>query len=609
MEKYNILSEVANKLKALDNTVKLKILALLVEEGAKSITDISKDLNINFSTAHKYLEQLEKAKLVTSKQVADNRLKRLFYVKDFGIDLSPAGIANLLAGTKKKEKRSFKVINEQGEVVNFNEKIFAQKYLKRGLPRGLITYALSSILEQAYDGITLIELREIFQKALEKRAENISDVLDQLEDSHKHKRTFAQLLQLICPEALEQHAKGDIFIRNLREPKLFNFAHDLRGIAIHGINGKRPKTLKDLFQQSLTLIKALSKYLFYSQGFASFNYFVAPLAKNLNDRELEKTLIQFFDKINEFGNVFYVNLDIGTPRFANKESPSMKGSDVYSDYNETASRIYKKVVNILKSKDYVNIKPIFKIWTKNFDTKLVSGFKEIYIANMLPEWQTVNATYIGTHRFDWSWKKNREAKVGTLQAITINLPRLALKSKSEKEFFIKLNSLIDNSLEYTTNMIELIFGEFLKKYKTTFPSAFRGRWDYAHANDSAYHIALTGLNEAIKILTNKDIAQNSNLAKKIVEFCNKIIKSKIKIPTRIELKEARNKSITNRFYKLDLKENKLKVPNYSVGVSSKDITASAKLHKLFCGGHCIEIKKSQIKDFIKSEGGLALIKE
>ncbi len=84
MGKYDILTEVANKLQALDNDVKLKIIALLVEEGSKSITDISKELEINFSTAHKYLEQLEEAGLVTSKQVSENRLKRLFYVKDFG---------------------------------------------------------------------------------------------------------------------------------------------------------------------------------------------------------------------------------------------------------------------------------------------------------------------------------------------------------------------------------------------------------------------------------------------------------------------------------------------------------------------------------------------
>ena len=48
MSKYDILISVAEKVKALDNDVKLKILALLVEEGSKSITDISKELGINF---------------------------------------------------------------------------------------------------------------------------------------------------------------------------------------------------------------------------------------------------------------------------------------------------------------------------------------------------------------------------------------------------------------------------------------------------------------------------------------------------------------------------------------------------------------------------------
>ena len=74
---------VASKLKALDNEVKINILKFLAEEGEKSITDISKSLDINFSTAHKYLEQLERAKFVHSSTVSKTRLKRLFKINNF----------------------------------------------------------------------------------------------------------------------------------------------------------------------------------------------------------------------------------------------------------------------------------------------------------------------------------------------------------------------------------------------------------------------------------------------------------------------------------------------------------------------------------------------
>lgn len=592
------LNEISKKLKALDNPIKLKILHFLIEEGAKSITDISRELNLNFSTAHKYLEQLESAKLVTSKQVTDNRLKRLFFVKDFNIDLSPTGIANLLsAAQKRKRAKTFKVINEAGEIVDFDEKLFSRKYLKRGLPRGIISYALSSVLEQAYDGITLVEMRNLFQEALENREKCIDEILKQLTEG-KRERSFAQLLQLISPKALKLHANGDIFIRNLQEPILFNFAHDLQSIITHGVNGKQPKNLNELFQFVLGLIKELS-FLRFSQGFASFNYHIAPLTKNLNNKEIEKSLRWFFDKLEELGNKFYINLDYGKPRF-------LKGT---SSLQETAKKICQISLQIIKSRKYKRVKPVLKIWNKNLDEKLISGFKEIYLANMLPKWQTVNATYIGTHRFDGKWKKEREARIGTLQTITINLPRIAITSKSKKEFFNKLNEVISESVLYLTDMVELILGKFFKSYKTTFLSVMKGRWSYIHYTDCAYHVALTGLNEAVKILTNKELSNNENFGKKIIEFCNNIIKERTKLPIRIELKEATNKPITKRFHTLDSKMFNIKLNKYSTGVSCKNFKTSAKLHKFFCGGHCVEIKKAEINDFIKNDGGLALIKE
>ena len=238
MPKYEILESIAKKLSVLDNEVKLKILALLVDQGAKSITDISKDLGINFSTAHKYLEQLEAANLVTSKEVSENRLKRMFVINDFNIELSPKSISEILSAKKTKEtKKTFNVINEKGEVVDFDEKLFSQKYLKRGLPHGTISSALNSVLDQAYNNMTLLELRKLFRQALEKKVENIASTLKQIDELENHKRTYAHLLQMTHPEALDMHANGDIFIKNLREPKLLNFMHDLRGITINGVNG------------------------------------------------------------------------------------------------------------------------------------------------------------------------------------------------------------------------------------------------------------------------------------------------------------------------------------------------------------------------------------
>jgi len=256
IEKDAILADIANKIQALDNPVKLSILSLLVESGSLSITDISKKLDINFSTAHKYLEQLQAASLVTSKQIADNRLKRMFFIKDFNIELSPRSLFQKSVEQNNSTKaKSFKLFTGDSKFLEFNEDMFAQKYVKHGMPRGTILLALNEILPQVYDGITTAELKTSFITALQKKAQNIHYVLDRLEEDYDHKRTYEHLLSVVHPDALEHHMKGDIFIKNLKTPMLSNFVISLSLITAYGVTGEKPKTYKDLINQTVLALE------------------------------------------------------------------------------------------------------------------------------------------------------------------------------------------------------------------------------------------------------------------------------------------------------------------------------------------------------------------
>jgi len=608
MEKQDILSDVASKLKALDNDVKLKILTLLVEDGTKSITDISKELNINFSTAHKYLERLEKAKLVTSKQVADNRLKRLFYVKDFNIDLSPTGIANLFAGTKKKEKSKFKVINEHGEVVDFDEKLFSQKYLKRGLPRGLISYALSSVLDQTYDGITLLEMRELFQNALEKRAKDIDEVLMQIEESQRHKRTFAHLMALVHPEALEQHAKGDIFIKNLREPKLLNFVHDARGIAVHGVTGKTPKKLDEFLQHMIKGIKTVSMFSYPYQSIDSFNYVLAPFTAKMNTSEITAQLKKFVKMLEGLDINFCISLDIGLSEFASIFGPSYiysgEGKETYAKYKDEAQKINSIFIKIFKEEKTIKVLPIFKLWQKQMPD--LKGLRNFFIINMVPKWQLPSATYAGALRFDADWQKwTGLFRVGEIQDIAINLPRLALKTKTKDKFFKELETMANQCIEYLGNMAELTFGEFLRKHKTKFKSSVKENWDYVRISDCTYSLSITGLEEAAAILT-KNAKEKEKMRLAILERCNKLVKKKDS-PIRICLRESQNRLIANRFYYLDSINQKLNFNKYHRGIESDNLKSVINLQKYLLGGHCARIRYKDLKDLSGKEFGSVFV--
>ncbi len=552
--KYDILEPVANKIRALDNPVKLKILAMLIEEGAKSVTDISRDMSLNFSTAHKYLEQLQAAGLVSSKEVSENRLKRMFFVEPFDLDISPHGIAKLVEGKKKDRPiHTFKVINEKGEEVGFEEKIFSQKYLKRGLPSSTIKTALDYMLVQAYDGITLIELRELFRQALSKKVENISAVMEMIESSEIRGKTYYNLLKLNSPEALKLHMEGDIFIQNLGEPKLLNFVHDIYGITQHGINGKKPKNIHDLFGQIIVAVKLASKFTLQHHSIDTFNYFIAPFMSHMGDGEIKQVLKTFLAELNGLGQKIYISLEFGMPKFIENlseiyitETKHGEKTETYVKYHNVAKKIAIETVNIISKEKYENIKLVFKLWAKELPSVLQSGD---FVANMTDNWQQPNASFVGFTRFDPDWKKwfgtNR---IGEVQEIILNLPKLALTSASLEDFSNKVGAMIELCYRLILDMAELAAGEFLRTHNTNLLSAVRERWAYLHLEDSVYSIGIAGLPETINILTKKYKKQDiPTVAAKIL---NKFSDMKKKYSgIRINLKQNRSRSLSDRFSK------------------------------------------------------------
>ncbi|MBI2040987.1 MAG: ArsR family transcriptional regulator [DPANN group archaeon] len=597
-EKYNVLEPIAQKIQALDNPIKLKILAMLIEEGAKSITDISKELALNFSTAHKYLEQLQAAGLVSSKEVSENRLKRMFFIEPFDLDISPQGIAKIIEGKKKEQpRRTFKVINERGEEVEFDEKIFSQKYLKRGLPSSTIKLALDSVLAQAYNGITLIELREFFRQALAKKVETISSVMEMIESSEIRGKTYYNLLKLNNPEALKMHMDGDIFIQNLGEPKLLNFMHDLRGIGIHGVNGRRPKTAKDLTDQLVFAIKFVSNFALPYQSVDTFNYYYAPFVKNLNNSEISNELKYTLEKLNDLGSEIFLCLEIGKPEFL-LNMPLEFMTEIkdtvttYSAYAQAAKDISDKILTLIAREKYQNIRAILKVWDKKLLPDCQQG---VFVANMYEGWQRPNASFVGFTRFDPNWKKwfgtNR---VGEVQEIVLNLPKIAARVSNAEELLSETAKMINFCYELLLGIAEGAGGHFLRSYDVSLKSVQRERWEYVPLVDCPYSISLAGIGPALSKLKINNVEQIKQWTGKIYEYFTDKVHNQKKI--RVNLKLNRSRSINTRFAFI----NKL-------AVSDMQQPLPLPLQKYFPGGHLEFLEKSKLKDLFSKDFGLVRV--
>ncbi len=592
----NEFKQLASRIRALDNEVKLSIIVLLTKRGALSITDISKELKINFSTTHKYLEQLEKAGLLKSNTVLKNRLKRLFYVNDFNIEISPK---KLVEGDKTPESANgdIRVLTRTGKMKFFDVNKLMNRYLPHGLPLATIEQGAELVKKRVYDGITSLELEAIFKKFLEDKINSLNNAIQSLAQLKPKDRTYSDILQLLHPEALKMHMQGNIFIQNLSEPKLLNFIHDIRGISIHGIDNKAPSNLSDLFNQLLNILETMKDITNPVHCFDSFNYFIAPLASRMKDEELNAVLEKFLVALDKLNISAYFGLDLGQPNFL-KIVPTtyyvrtLKPEKTYEHFIPVAEKILQQILKFRRDKKLENINCIIKVW----DSKKVNGTISnkdypLYFANMTLPWQQITSSYVGLTRFDSNWNSwFRVIRTGEVQRITVNLPRIALDSKNEKDFFIRLESILKSCIHAFGVMTELIAGDTYRRTKIIFRSVQREKWNYLPVEDGLYSIRFFGLSEAIFFLNNGSIKNNLSLADKTLKFSNEVIQ-KHGGNIRIALGEQHDPEIIKRFEYIDTL-NYSKEVSYSGGIHEKD-SIFPELYQYLRGGHINIVSKDK----------------
>ena len=73
--------------------------------------------------------------------------------------------------------------------------------------------ALEQIREQAYDGITTVELRTLFRNIIRARIKTLIESAEHLKKEF-WRRSYAHNLSIIYPDALKYHMSGSIFIKN-----------------------------------------------------------------------------------------------------------------------------------------------------------------------------------------------------------------------------------------------------------------------------------------------------------------------------------------------------------------------------------------------------------
>lgn len=401
------------------------------------------------------------------------------------------------------------------------------------------------------------------------------------------------LLRILSDEESKAHLYGDIHLHKLKyfDLRPLSQTWDPRMILEYGVppisdwshccKSGPAEDLRTAVHHLVEWLGMIQGEFSGDQGFNFISTFLAPYARGLTDEEIKHAMKRFILEINQLASIIGRNIPVTSisysPAILNVLSKikaiGPDGNDVgtYGEYKEENIRLFKIITDAFIEGDYYGnsfnypkqIVYIKKEWLNSFDDAYSKIWEEVklrnglYIINLCSNWlnNEVQSQYTDEtiHNF------------GTLQNISLNLPRYSYLSKDEDKFTEILQekmNLCSNIFEKKHQIIKKrlkskhlpLCSSFINKDKTLF-----------NLENQNYAFNIVGLNEAIKYLTNYELHENHdafNLGKKIIErikiFCEELTQENNK---KFVLQENFSNKVLYRFATLDLKHfPKLAIP-------------------------------------------------
>ncbi|MEM4065196.1 MAG: ribonucleoside triphosphate reductase, partial [Candidatus Micrarchaeaceae archaeon] len=321
------------------------------------------------------------------------------------------------------------------------------------------------------------------------------------------------------------------------------------------IESKPPKHFRTALLQIVNFFYTLQGESAGAQAFSNFDTYLAPFVRydNLPYKEVKQAMQEFIFNMNVPTRVGFqtpftnLTMDLQVPSYMKGDHVIIGGeekAETYGDFQEEVYMINRAFAEIMTEGDasgrvFTFPIPTYNI-TKDFDWDNIA-YKEIwemtakygipYFANfvnsdMKPEDARSMCCRL---RLDTRELKKRGGGLfganpltGSIGVITINLPRIGYTSKTENEFFEKLESLMEiakDALEtkrkFIENATELGLYPYSKYYLSSIKAGFGGYWKNHFST-----IGLIGMNEAALNFLKKDIGtkEGREFAIRVLDF-------------------------------------------------------------------------------------------
>ncbi len=349
------------------------------------------------------------------------------------------------------------------------------------------------------------------------------------------------------PEIAEAHASGDFHVHDLGILGAYCVGWDLKDLLLNGfghvhgkIASKPAKHFRTALGQVVNFFYTLQGEAAGAQAFSNFDTYLAPFIRydGLDYAQVKQALQEFVFNINVPTRVGFqapftnVTLDLTVPNMMAGEPVIVGGvfrNEVYGDFAAEMETFNKAFAEVLMEGDaqgrvFTFPIPTYNI-TKNFDWDApvvqrlfemtakygVPYFSNFVNSDMSPEDARSMCCRL---RLD-----NRELRkrggglfganplTGSIGVVTLNLPRIGHQAHNTREYFERLDALMDlaqQSLEIKREVLESFTEKGLYPYSKYYLRDIRQAFGKYWKNHFAT-IGLIGLNESVQNMLGVDI--------------------------------------------------------------------------------------------------------
>ena len=360
----------------------------------------------------------------------------------------------------------------------------------------------------------------------------------------------------------QAHKEGDLHIHDLNLLSVYCVGWDLTDLLQEGFTGvagkvasKPAKHFRSALGQIVNFFYTLQGEAAGAQAFSDFDTLLAPFIRvdKLSYKEVKQAIQEFVFNVNVPTRVGFqtpftnITLDLECPKHM-ADNPVIIGGEMqdttYGEYQEEMNMLNKALLEILSEGDANGRVFTFPIPTVNitkdfnWDNPVIESLWEAsakygipYFSNFInsdmdPEDARSMCCRLRIDNRQLEYRGGglfgSNPMTGSVGVVTINLPRLALKSKNEKEFFKGLAELMDmakDSLETKRKVLERLTDANLYPYTKFYLRNIKQRFNQYWKNHFST-IGLIGTNEAALNLLGVDIGTEKGkaFAEKTLDF-------------------------------------------------------------------------------------------